>query len=108
MQGAPQLLAALALAALLGGCASLEAERLYASGTQALDRHDPDRAVADLERAATLAPEVSAIQNHLGLAYQDAGRPADALHAFERAVELDCGNEAAVRNLRSMRARVSQ
>jgi len=99
-----QLSAALALAAALGGCASLQAERLYQSGTQALDRHDPQRAVADLERAAALAPEVSVIQNHLGLAYQDAGRPDDALHAFERAVALDCGNDAAVANLRAMRA----
>jgi len=108
MQGAPQLFTALALAALLGGCASLEAARLYESGTDALDRHQPERAVADLERAATLAPDVSAIQNHLGLAYQDAGRPEDALHAFERAVELDCSNDAAVRNLRSMRAGAAQ
>jgi Flp pilus assembly protein TadD len=101
-------LAALVLAAALGGCASLQAERLYQSGTEALDRHDPQRAVADLERAAALAPDVSAIQNHLGIAYEDAGRPEDALHAFERAVALDCGNAAAVANLRDMRAQLDR
>jgi len=101
-------LAALVITAALGGCASLQAERLYQSGTAALDRHEPQRAVADLERAAALAPEVSAIQNHLGLAYQDAGRPEDALRAFERAVALDCGNEAAVANLRAMRAHLER
>ena len=107
MKGSARLLAAAAaaVAALLAGCASYEAMRLYESGTHALDRGDAQRAVADLERAAALAPDASPIQNHLGLAYQDAGRPEDALRAFERAVELDCGNEAAVANLRAMRSR---
>jgi Flp pilus assembly protein TadD len=104
MKDTGQLLAAAALAALVGGCASFEAMRLYESGTQALDRGDPQRAVADLERAAALAPDASPIENHLGLAYQDAGRPEDALHAFERAVQLDCDNQAAAANLRAMRS----
>lgn len=91
--------AALALL-LLGGCASLEGAQLYQSGTDALDRGDATRAVADLERAAELVPQASEIQNHLGLAYAASGRDADALTAFRRAVELDCDNEAAVENLR--------
>ncbi|HTY19044.1 MAG TPA: tetratricopeptide repeat protein [Myxococcota bacterium] len=107
MKGIARLVAALALGALLGGCASLEAMRLYESGTHALDRGDSQRAVADLERAAALAPDASPIQNHLGLAYQEAGRQEDALRAFERAVALDCSNEAAVANLRAVRSRES-
>ncbi|HXV37562.1 MAG TPA: hypothetical protein VEC18_10450, partial [Myxococcota bacterium] len=82
------------------GCASWDAARLYQSGTQALDAGDVARAVADLERAAELQPQASEVQNHLGLAYLAADREADAALAFRRAVELDCGNEAAAANLR--------
>jgi Flp pilus assembly protein TadD len=86
-------------------CASFEAARLYQTGTAALDRGESARAVADLERAAELRPEASEVQNHLGLAYQTAGRPGDAEFAFRRAVALDCGNAAAVENLRVVEAR---
>jgi len=100
---------ALALGVLVGfgaaGCASWEGARLYQSGTQALDRGEPTRAIADLERAAELAPEASEVQNHLGLAYAAAGRDADALRAFERAVDIDCDNRAAAENLAVARGR---
>ena len=95
-----------ALCAALAGCADLEARRSYRAGTEALDRGESQRAVAELERAAALAPEISAIQNHLGIAYQDAGRSDDALLAYERAVALDCDNRAAESNLRELRARL--
>jgi Flp pilus assembly protein TadD len=94
-----------ALCAAVAGCADLEARRFYRAGTDALDRGDSQRAVADLERAAALEPEISAIQNHLGIAYEDAGRSEDALLAYERAVALDCDNRAAEANLRELRAR---
>ena len=90
----------------LAGCANVEAMRLYRSGTVALDRGEPQRAVADLERAAALAPDVSAIQNHLGIAYEEAGRSGDALKAYEQAVALDCDNRAAESNLRELRAKL--
>jgi Flp pilus assembly protein TadD len=82
------------------GCASFQAARLYASGTDALDAGRLEAAIADLERAAELRPEASEIQNHLGLAYRASGRDSDALRAFERAVALDCRNQAASHNLR--------
>ena len=82
------------------GCSSFRAARLYQSGTSALDRGDSRQAIAELERAAELAPEASEVQNHLGLAYQAAGRKSDAELAFRRAVVLDCENTAAVENLR--------
>ena len=94
----------LALLALATGCASLDASRLYASGTDALERGDPVQAVADLEQAAALWPEASPVQNHLGLAYAQAGRDAEAEAAFRRAVELDCSNDAAQHNLRAAEA----
>lgn len=82
---------------------SLRAARYYAEGTRALDASDPPRAIAELERAAALMPEASEIQNHLGLAYWSAQREADALRSLERAVELDCSNEAARTNLERLR-----
>jgi Flp pilus assembly protein TadD len=81
---------------------------LYQSGTNALDRGDSTQAVLDLERAAELLPEASEVQNHLGLAYQAAGRERDAESAFRRAVSLDCGNAAAVENLRVVEARARE
>lgn len=100
-------IAALLLAAALTSCAAVEAVRLERSGLAALDRGDAARAVADLERAATLAPGTSAIQNHLGIAYEQAGRRDDALRAYEHAVALDCENEAAQVNLEALRERAA-
>ena len=81
------------------GCASFQAARLYQSGTEALDRGESSVAITDLERAAELAPTASEVQNHLGLAYAAAGRDEDSLKAFQRAVDIDCGNLAAAENL---------
>ncbi len=86
---------------LVPGCAGFRGARLYHSGSAALDRGDTTRAISDLERAATLVPEASEVQNHLGLAYSLAGRSAEADRAFRRAVELDCSNTAAQENLRA-------
>ena len=96
---------ALGAAAVALGCSSFRGARLYQSGTHALDRGDSTEAIAELERAAELLPEASEVQNHLGLAYQAAGRGRDAELAFRRAVVLDCGNAAAVENLRVAEAR---
>jgi Flp pilus assembly protein TadD len=97
-----RLALALALATTLAGagCTTWRGARLYDEGTAALDRGDTADAIDALERAAVLVPQASEIQNHLGLAYQAAGRDADALRAFRRAVALDCANAAAVHNLR--------
>ncbi len=83
----------------LCGCASFQGARLYGSGNDALERGETVQAIADLERAAELLPHASEVQNHLGLAYEAAGRPEAARRSFERAVELDCDNEAAQHNL---------
>jgi Flp pilus assembly protein TadD len=86
------------------GCATVEGARLYHRGTAALDAGDPDLAIRDLEAAAQRVPQASEVQNHLGLAYAAAGRDVEALHAFERAVALDCSNQAAQQNLEAARA----
>ena len=84
------------------GCASFQGAQLYQSGSEALDRGEHAVAIEHLEQAAELIPAASEVQNHLGLAYQAAGRGGDAHLAFERAVELDCTNEAAAQNLRAV------
>ena len=99
---------ALCVALLALGCSSFRGARLYQSGTSALDRGDSAQAIAELERAADLLPEASEVENHLGLAYQAAGRERDAELAFRRAVALDCGNAAAVENLRVVQAHVGE
>ena len=99
-------LASVALA--LGGCATLRAADLYGSGTAALEAGDEARAIRDLEAAAGHLPEASEVQNHLGLAYEAAGRERDALVAFRRAVALDCDNQPAQHNLSLAEARESR
>lgn len=92
------------VAVAITACAGVEAARFEKSGTAALDRGDAAHAVGDLERAAALAPHVSEIQNHLGIAYEQTGRRDDAERAYERAVALDCDNRAALTNLDALRA----
>lgn len=82
------------------GCATLEAARLYRSGTQALERGELPRAIADLEGAAERVPQDAEVHNRLGVAYAAAGRRDDAIREFESAVALDCDHALAARNLR--------
>ena len=89
------------------GCESaamgaLRGARHYAAGSQALANRDAEGAIRELERAAVLVPRASEIQNHLGLAYWSEGRLDAARTSFERAIELDCDNRAAVLNLDSL------
>jgi Flp pilus assembly protein TadD len=97
--------AAVALAFLLTGCTTLEGYRHFRLGGAALEQGDVPRAIVELELAARLVPERSEVQNHLGIAYVAAGRPYEALAAFERAVALDCDNAEAQENLAAARAR---
>ena len=99
---------AICVAVLVLGCSSFRAARLYQSGTSALDRGDTTQAITELERAAEIVPEASEVQNHLGLAYQAAGRKRDAESAFRRAVALDCDNAAAAQNLRVVEAHAKE
>ncbi len=97
--------ALLALLLALSACAPLDGARLFRSGTAALDRGDTALAVRELEEAARALPGSSAVHNHLGLAYAAAERHPEALREFERAIEIDCTNEAAQANLAGARAR---
>ncbi|MFO0691352.1 MAG: tetratricopeptide repeat protein [Myxococcota bacterium] len=103
------LLAALAVVGCGGSppVRAVRAARYYAAGTQALERGETRGAIDALERAADLMPNASEIHNHLGLAYWSDGREAAALRELERAVELDCENDAALGNLARLRARMA-
>ena len=96
--------AMLVLAVTLVACGSWRGARLYTHGSQALERGETGRAIAELEQAATLLPEVSEVHNHLGLAYAAADRQEDALRAFRHAVALECSNDAAQANLAAAEA----
>ena len=84
-------------------CGTLEGERLYRSGTQALERGDLSRAISDLEAAAARVPHHAELHNRLGVAYAAAGRREDAIREFESAVALDCDHAIAASNLRRAR-----
>jgi Tfp pilus assembly protein PilF len=101
---AVMLVGILVLASVATGCESsamrtFRGARHYAAGTEALTRSEPVQAISELEKAASLVPHASEIQNHLGLAYWADGRPQEARSAFETAVKLDCDNIAAEINL---------
>lgn len=82
---------------------AIRAARYYAAGTRALERGDDAVAIEELERAAVLMPDASEIHNHLGLAYWSDGREIEAERELERALELDCDNDAARSNLVRLR-----
>ena len=105
MPGVPRAAAAVLALLLLTGCTTLEGYRHFRLGDAALEQGDVPRAIAELELAARLVPERSAVLNHLGIAYVAAGRLHEALAAFERAVALDCDNAEAQANLAAARAR---
>ncbi len=91
------------LAMSLVGCTELRAAHLYRQGTIALNAGDAELAISRLGQAEHLLPDASQIQNHLGLAFVATGQQEKALAAFQRAVELDCSNPAAVHNLAAVR-----
>jgi CRISPR-associated protein Csy1 len=60
---------------------------------------DLPAALADIEKARTLAPQDARLCNEAGLLLSDLGRRAEALNAFQRAVTLDPRYARALSNL---------
>jgi Flp pilus assembly protein TadD len=100
------LISSLSLGLSLTGCTGFRAARLYQEGTAALNAGDAELAIVRLGEAGRLEPRASEIQNHLGLAHASAGQQEKALSAFQRAVDLDCSNAAAVHNLAGAQAAI--
>jgi tetratricopeptide (TPR) repeat protein len=67
------------------------ADALHLLGALHLDARRPAEALPLLQRAASLAPSVSAFHATLGRALAALGRPADAVEAYSRALELRPG-----------------
>ena len=63
----------------------------YNLGTFLYGQHEYARAIEHLNRATELASEDSDIWFQLGLAYDRADQPVDAIAAFSRAIEIDQG-----------------
>ena len=97
-------IATVALVVVLAGCTTWRGARLYQSGTAALERGEIEVALVELSQAARLVPDASEVHNHLGIAQLEAGRIELARKSFERAVELDCDNQAASGNLERVQA----
>jgi len=84
----PFFLLLLALAVCLAGCTPAGPGALL-KGKKYLDRGDYTGAVAELKLATSLLTTNAQAWNYLGLAYQYAGQPADAVGAYQRALNLD-------------------
>lgn len=65
-----------------GPTALLDGERLIREGKY-------PQAVAKLQKATQLLPTNAQAWNHLGLAYQYAGQPAEAVTAYQKAISID-------------------
>jgi tetratricopeptide (TPR) repeat protein len=75
------------------------ARALADQGSLWLARDRPQRAVALLQDAVRLAPDVAHIRNNLGAAYERSGRPDAGLSEYRRAIELDPGAAVSYRNV---------
>jgi tetratricopeptide (TPR) repeat protein len=78
----------LALALFISGCKP-SGPRALLKGKKFLDRGDYADAVAQLKMATSLLATNAQAWNYLGLAYHRAGRPADAVVAYQRALAFD-------------------
>lgn len=87
---------------LLTGCAIFKADKLYKSGTQALERGDFEQCIQELENAKELLPNLSSIvRNNLGFCYEKVGRIKDAWFEFRQAVINNHQNNSAISNFLS-------
>ena len=78
----------LALVVCLSGCSPSGSHALL-KGKKLLDRGDYAGAVEQFKLATSLLTTNAQAWNYLGLAYHHAGRPADAVVAYQRALLLD-------------------
>ena len=84
------------------GCAVFEADKLYKSGTNALEQGDYPQCIEQLEKAKALLPNASSvIRNNLGVCYDRVGRKKDAWVEFRKAVINSHQNNAALKNFRA-------
>jgi hypothetical protein len=73
-----------------------DAQTLGYLGIAWASENQPERALECLAAAARLDPQSAPLQHNLGIALEQAGRLADALAAYQRAMLLDPGYQRAV------------
>lgn len=96
---APLIILALSL---LSACGFFEADALYKSGSQALERGQYQECIEQLEKAKALLPNASSvIRNNLGVCYARAGRNKEAWFEYRQAVINNHQNNAALKNFHS-------
>ena len=87
---------------LLSACGFFEADALYKSGSQALERGEYQECIQQLEKAKALLPSASSvIRNNLGVCYDQVGRKKDAFYEYRQAVINNHQNNAALKNFHS-------
>src|SRR6187551_3369203 len=72
----------------LGGCSARGPQALLEGGELIKQGKFP-QAIARLQIAVEAMPDNAQAWNHLGLAYHGAGRPAEALQAYKKAIQRD-------------------
>lgn len=93
---APLIILALSL---LSACGFFEADALYKSGSQALERGQYQECIEQLEKAKALVPNLSSfIRNNLGVCYDRVGKNKDAWFEYRRAVINNPQNNPALKN----------
>jgi tetratricopeptide (TPR) repeat protein len=65
-----------------------------------------EEAIANLSRAAHLAPDIKEIHVHLAQAYHAAGRKDDALVEIEKALRIDPAYDVALKQLKSWKGNI--
>jgi tetratricopeptide (TPR) repeat protein len=76
--------------------ASPTIRKVYSSGVSAYRRRTYDQAIENLMTASELAPKESWIWYYLGLAYEEKGLYAEALQAYDKAIECDNANKTII------------
>lgn len=84
------------------------ADVLYQLGTLELRRNSIRLGTEMLETTARLLPASAQVANNLGIAYQMAGRYAEASAAFERALQIDPRQAATYFNLADLATRLEK
>jgi GlpG protein len=76
---------------------------LFDRGTSEIKAKHYDNAVRILERAAKQEPDNASVQSRLGVAYEYAGRRADAIRTFEEALRLNPSDKEVAAVLQRLR-----
>lgn len=86
---------------------STDAEADYRAAADAVLASDPNAAIGLLESLVERGHGSADVYFDLGIALEDAGRPIDALVAYERALAADPRDDEARHNLESLRAQLA-